>query len=104
MSDHEDDEDALDNVIPFRRAAGTSENVGPFCVKCRKRHYERNEGRGKCGHPVYFAGLAYCGRCAILGRICRACGADVSEVFRQMRQESRKRRRQEKERIKVFKK
>lgn len=96
-------------IIPFPDPKAEQANLGPFCDKCRGRHFARNEGRGKCGHKIFFAGINYCGRCSIMHRTCRCCGADLTVVFRRMEAEREqsarrgKREKNEKPRMKVFK-
>jgi hypothetical protein len=86
-------------IIPFPDPKAERPNLGPFCDKCRKHRYARNEGRGKCGHQVFFSGLQYCCRCAILKMICRVCGTDLTAWFRQLGQQrdQRERRKQRKD-------
>jgi hypothetical protein len=80
-------------IIPFPDPKAEKQTLGPFCDKCRKHHYVRNEGRGKCGHMVFFTGVHFCGRCALMKMICRGCGTDLTAWFSQLGKDREKDRR-----------
>ena len=110
QDDAHDDEGYDGVIIPFPDRKDEQTGLGPFCDKCRGHRYARNEGRGKCGHQVFFTGIHYCGRCAILKQICRSCGSDIAVVFRRLEEEREQRGRRggrdkrEKSRMKILKK
>ena len=107
MKDDAHDKEYEGVIIPFPDPRAERQTLGPFCDKCRKTHYVRNEGRGKCGHKTFFAGVHDCGRCSIIQMICRCCGTDLSAWFRQLGQnrerDKRKPRKEKPGKMKILK-
>jgi hypothetical protein len=87
VSDHGRDRKSEGVLIPFPDPSDAPTNVGPFCEKCKQRHFARSEGRGKCGHPIFLAGVRCCARCALQSLTCRACGADITGLMRRLKED-----------------